>query len=150
MISINNRFPSHTKSSNTTMPEETRSNSEMLLIRHVYDHHETQPQPTNGAFPYRRVLANFSMQGQKDQEPLVLTKKDEQSCIDPDFSPSTIAALSSPKRNTTMEKLRKAPCAPKRFKSAFIFYSTWKHKEIKKELKQQGIKRKVRRCILPA
>jgi len=47
------------------------------------------------------------------------------------------------------EKLKKNPCAPKRFKSAFIFYSTWKHKAIKEELKRNGIKKKVshkRRC----
>ena len=35
-------------------------------------------------------------------------------------------------------KYKKAPDAPKRFKSAFIFFSAEKHKEFKKELQQEG------------
>lgn len=35
-------------------------------------------------------------------------------------------------------KYKKAPGAPKRFKSAFIFFSTAKHKEIRKKLGAEG------------
>jgi hypothetical protein len=35
-------------------------------------------------------------------------------------------------------KYKKAPGAPKRFKSAFIFFSTAKHKEIRKVLGEKG------------
>lgn len=40
-------------------------------------------------------------------------------------------------------KLKKDPNAPRRFKSAFIFFSTEKHKEIRKQLGKQGAKEKV-------
>lgn len=38
-------------------------------------------------------------------------------------------------------KLVKAPGAPRRFKSAFIFFSAWKHKLIKDQLARDGIKK---------
>jgi hypothetical protein len=40
-------------------------------------------------------------------------------------------------------KMKKAPDAPKRFKSAFIIFSAEKHKEIKDELISQGRTEKV-------
>lgn len=40
-------------------------------------------------------------------------------------------------------KYKKAPDAPKRFKSAFIIFSAEKHKEIKDDLIQQGRTEKV-------
>jgi len=40
-------------------------------------------------------------------------------------------------------KYRKAPGAPKRFKSAFIFFSTEKHKEIRAEMGEKGSAEKV-------
>ena len=43
----------------------------------------------------------------------------------------------------TNVKVQKAPGAPKRFKTAFIFYSTWKHREIRKQLERNGITEKV-------
>lgn len=42
-------------------------------------------------------------------------------------------------------KYKKAPGAPRRFKSAYMFYSTDKHKEIRKELDKDGKKEKVGR-----
>ena len=41
-------------------------------------------------------------------------------------------------------KYKKAPDAPKRFKSAFIIFSAEKHKEIKEKLASQGRVEKVR------
>ena len=41
-------------------------------------------------------------------------------------------------------KYKKAPDAPKRFKSAFIIFSAEKHKEIKEKLAEQGRVEKVR------
>lgn len=40
-------------------------------------------------------------------------------------------------------KYKKAPGAPRRFKSAFIFFSTEKHKEIRQGLGLDGAKEKV-------
>ena len=42
--------------------------------------------------------------------------------------------LKRKKGPTRIPRYKKAPGAPKRFKSAFIFFSTWKHKEIRKQL----------------
>jgi hypothetical protein len=44
-------------------------------------------------------------------------------------------------------KYKKAPDAPKRFKSAFIIFSAEKHKEIKEDLLSQGRTEKVRHLI---
>ena len=41
-------------------------------------------------------------------------------------------------------KLKKAPGAPRRFKSSFIFFSSWKHKEIRNQLGKEQAKEKVR------
>jgi hypothetical protein len=41
-------------------------------------------------------------------------------------------------------KYKKAPDAPKRFKSAFIIFSAEKHKEIKEDFAKQGRSEKVR------
>ena len=41
-------------------------------------------------------------------------------------------------------KYKKAPDAPKRFKSAFIIFSAEKHKEIKEDFAKQGRMEKVR------
>jgi len=46
------------------------------------------------------------------------------------------AAAKSPRSGST--KYKKAPDAPKRFKSAFIIFSAEKHKEIKKRLEEEG------------
>jgi hypothetical protein len=46
-------------------------------------------------------------------------------------------------RNDMPIKLKKAPDAPKRFKSAFIFFSTEKHKEIRSQLMAEGNTEKV-------
>jgi hypothetical protein len=43
----------------------------------------------------------------------------------------------------TLAKFRKAPQAPRRFKSAFIFFSTEKHKEIRAQLFETGVAEKV-------
>lgn len=40
---------------------------------------------------------------------------------------------------STKMKFKKAPDAPKRFKSAFIFFSSEKHKEIRCQMKADGI-----------
>lgn len=45
-------------------------------------------------------------------------------------------------------KYKKAPDAPKRFKSAFIIYSAEKHKAIKEDLAKQGRAEKVCQCNL--
>lgn len=41
-------------------------------------------------------------------------------------------------------KFKKAPQAPRRFKSAYMFFSTDKHKEIRDQLGADGISEKVR------
>jgi hypothetical protein len=46
--------------------------------------------------------------------------------------------------NPSAPKYKKAPDAPKRFKSAFIIFSAEKHKEIKSEMAKQGRTEKVR------
>jgi hypothetical protein len=47
-------------------------------------------------------------------------------------------------RKMAPAKYKKAPDAPKRFKSAFIIFSAEKHKEIKEDLTKQGRAEKVR------
>jgi hypothetical protein len=37
-------------------------------------------------------------------------------------------------------KFKKAPQAPRRFKSAYMFYSTLKHKEIREQLSKQQVR----------
>ena len=54
------------------------------------------------------------------------------------------AANSAAASNKSGPKYKKAPDAPKRFKSAFIIYSAEKHREIKEELISQGRTEKVR------
>ena len=44
-------------------------------------------------------------------------------------------------------KYKKAPDAPKRFKSAFIIFSAQKHKMIKQELLEEGKKVKVSEIV---
>lgn len=43
-----------------------------------------------------------------------------------------------PSKSSSAPKFKKAPDAPKRFKSAFIIFSAEKHKEIKLELAKEG------------
>jgi hypothetical protein len=57
----------------------------------------------------------------------------------PGLQPS-VKAVASP-------KFKKAPDAPKRFKSAFIIFSAEKHKEIKGELTKLGKTEKVRDLV---
>ena len=54
------------------------------------------------------------------------------------------AANSAAASNKSGPKYKKAPDAPKRFKSAFIIYSAEKHREIKEDLISQGRTEKVR------
>lgn len=49
-----------------------------------------------------------------------------------------------PKKRPTQIKLKKAPGAPRRFKSAFIFFSTEKHREIRERMGDESSKAKVR------
>ena len=51
-----------------------------------------------------------------------------------------IAAVSATKAmaSSAPAKFKKAPDAPKRFKSAFIIFSAEKHKAIKEDLAKQG------------
>ena len=42
-------------------------------------------------------------------------------------------------------KYKKAPQAPRRFKSSYMFFSTKKHKEIRAELAEKGEGQKVRK-----
>jgi hypothetical protein len=48
-----------------------------------------------------------------------------------------------PKYGCDRVKFKKAPGAPRRFKSSFMFFSTHKHKEIRKKLEAEGKKEKV-------
>lgn len=45
-------------------------------------------------------------------------------------------------------KYKKAPNAPRRFKSSYMFFSTQKHKEIREERAKQGEDPKVSRVFL--
>lgn len=49
----------------------------------------------------------------------------------------------APMLKKTAAKFKKAPQAPKRFKSAFIFFSTEKHREIRSQLGDKGLSEKV-------
>jgi len=64
------------------------------------------------------------------------------------IDPMNLSALSAASANKAMAaaappKYKKAPDAPKRFKSAFIIFSAEKHKEIKEDLAKQGRAEKV-------
>jgi hypothetical protein len=48
-----------------------------------------------------------------------------------------------PNASSSAPKYKKAPDAPKRFKSAFIIFSAEKHKEIKSEMAKHGRTEKV-------
>jgi hypothetical protein len=48
------------------------------------------------------------------------------------------ARMQPPSKTAAAPKYKKAPDAPKRFKSAFIIFSAEKHKEIKEDLSSQG------------
>ena len=54
------------------------------------------------------------------------------------------ARMQPPSKTVAAPKYKKAPDAPKRFKSAFIIFSAEKHKEIKEDLAKQGRSEKVR------
>ena len=46
-------------------------------------------------------------------------------------------------KKTHQIKYKKAPQAPRRFKSSYMFFSTEKHKSIRKELMEKGDNEKV-------
>jgi hypothetical protein len=48
------------------------------------------------------------------------------------------------KKKASAIKFKKAPCAPKRFKSAYMFYSVQQHKEIR----DQSVDKKVGDALL--
>jgi len=56
---------------------------------------------------------------------------------------SETSAKKASRTMATAIKFKKAPGAPLRFKSAFIFFSTRKHKEIRSQLGKAGEKEKV-------
>jgi hypothetical protein len=58
--------------------------------------------------------------------------------------PAAAAAPTGAAKAGASPKYKKAPDAPKRFKSAFIIFSAEKHKEIKEDLAKQGRSEKVR------
>jgi hypothetical protein len=62
----------------------------------------------------------------------------------PEPSEAHAAAPAPVPRKMAPAKYKKAPDAPKRFKSAFIIFSAEKHKEIKEDLTKQGRAEKVR------
>jgi hypothetical protein len=62
----------------------------------------------------------------------------------PEPSDAHAAAPAPVPRKMAPAKYKKAPDAPKRFKSAFIIFSAEKHKEIKEDLTKQGRAEKVR------
>jgi hypothetical protein len=47
------------------------------------------------------------------------------------------------KKSATRIKYKKAPGAPRRFKSAYMFFSTEKHRSIREELAEKGESEKV-------
>lgn len=59
---------------------------------------------------------------------------------------ASIKSEKPPAAHHKRAKYKKAPGAPKRFKSAFIFFSTEKHKEIRAEMGDKGSAEKVR-CV---
>lgn len=63
--------------------------------------------------------------------------------VAPPPPPSLAAVASGSSKSPAIPKFKKAPDAPKRFKSAFIIYSAEKHKEIKEEFSRQGRSEKV-------
>jgi hypothetical protein len=68
-------------------------------------------------------------------------KKAKLEAPDPSDAPPAPAPVP---RKMAPAKYKKAPDAPKRFKSAFIIFSAEKHKEIKEDLTKQGRAEKVR------
>jgi len=55
-----------------------------------------------------------------------------------------IPPMAASSKTMSSPKYKKAPDAPKRFKSAFIIFSAEKHKEIKAKLAEVGKVEKVR------
>jgi hypothetical protein len=55
----------------------------------------------------------------------------------------SLVSFELPKKRQSQHKLKKAPGAPRRFKSAFIFFSTQKHREIRESMGEQSSKAKV-------
>eukprot|EP00540_Astrosyne_radiata_P002304 CAMPEP_0116855188 /NCGR_PEP_ID=MMETSP0418-20121206/19101_1 /TAXON_ID=1158023 /ORGANISM="Astrosyne radiata, Strain 13vi08-1A" /LENGTH=117 /DNA_ID=CAMNT_0004488217 /DNA_START=41 /DNA_END=391 /DNA_ORIENTATION=- len=53
---------------------------------------------------------------------------------------SSGSGADQPKKKRT--KYKKAPQAPRRFKSAYMFFSTTKHREIREQLGERGISEK--------
>jgi len=74
------------------------------------------------------------------RSPLKIMEATEANVALPDCKRSDKA---TPASKRTVAKLKKAPDAPKRFKSAFIFFSTEKHKEIRSQLGDKGLAEKV-------
>ena len=62
----------------------------------------------------------------------------------PTHSHSVVRNMTSKKKQP---KYKKAPQAPRRFKSSYMFFSTFKHKEIRKELNEEAGDTKVRQKL---
>lgn len=58
--------------------------------------------------------------------------------------PPGVPAVAAVPKAIATPKYKKAPDAPKRFKSAFIIFSAEKHREIKADLAKEGRSEKVR------
>ena len=57
---------------------------------------------------------------------------------------AAVVSASNPTSTKSGARFKKAPDAPKRFKSAFIIFSAEKHKEIKAKFAAQGRSEKAR------
>jgi hypothetical protein len=63
----------------------------------------------------------------------------------PNATPMVVKRKLAPERRKKKDvKYRKAPQAPKRFKSAYMFFSTAMHPAIRKRLGKKGVTEKVR------
>lgn len=73
------------------------------------------------------------------EEPKQVTTKKRSAASDEESKTSTPS-----KRSRSLSSYKKAPDAPRRFKSAYMFFSTEKHREIRQQLRLEGRSEKVR------
>lgn len=59
--------------------------------------------------------------------------------FDPDYANAQTKNVARPLKRKVASSLKKAPEAPKRFKSAYIFFSAEKHKEIRAQMGEEGL-----------
>lgn len=107
------------------------------------------PESRENLAPESKSIAQTSLPKERSEE-LIAPNKCEACEIRGKPEVVKIAKIDQSKvrPKKAVPKLKKAPEAPKRFKSAFIFFSTEKHKEIRARLVERGISETVNPILL--